>query len=465
VDELFKQPAHQLAAQIRAGEVSAVDVLEAHLARIRQVNSKINAIVTLSEDEARQAAEAIDQRRLDGDELGPLAGVPVGIKDITETAGIRTTYGCPLYTNNVPDEDALIVARLKAAGAVIIGKTNTPEFAAGAHTFNEIFGVTRNPWDTDLSASGSTGGGAAGLAAGLFAIAEGSDLGGSLRTPAAFCGIAGIRPTPGLVPKMPVESPFELLDVTGPMARTAKDLAFAVQIFSGRHDGYPLTVRTGHKSDLADFGEHVPAQRLAYVNDVSGVGIEPEIAEICEAAAGRLADHGHKVEVLELDLSMGREAFTTLRGQWMVNRHLDKLDKLDKLGGNLRGNIEKGLTQTPLDLAEAEKARKIVWQRMNDTLADFDAVLTPTTPVLPFPVEQSFPATINGQKMASYIDWIAPTFVISLLGLPAASIPAGLSQSGLPVGLQLIGRRFDEMNLLALAHQVEMENGVGLAEL
>jgi len=440
--------AAEIAAQVAASQLRAEDVLSDHLARIDKANPGINAMVTLAADLAMHQARNIDRRVANGDAVGALAGVPVGIKDIIETKGIRTTYASPLFKDNVPDQDALTVRRIKAADGVIVGKTNTPEFATGGNTNNALFGATRNPWNTDLTPGGSTGGGAAGLAAGMFALALGTDLGGSLRLPAAFCGVVGIRQTPGLVPFAPNPTPFDFLEVQGPMARTAGDVALALSVLSSPDAGFPV----GSHGRL-EFDTETAPLRIGYVEDISGVGIEADIAAACRAAAGALTRH--QVEELDLDLSAGRDAFTTLRGQWMVNKHLANLDRLDEMGDNLAGNIRSGLAQSPTDIAKAEATRTKLWQLMAEYFTRFDLLLTPVTAVSPFPWQQNYPETINGAPMQTYIDWIAPTFVISLLGLPALSVPAGLNPDGLPVGLQIIGPRYAEASMLAAAAEIQ----------
>ena len=445
-----------ISAGLKAGEFKAVDVITSHLERIRSINPIINSVVTVCEDSALQAAEKLDARKAKGLQLGPLAGVPVGIKDVTDTAGIRTTYGCKLFENHIPDKDAAVVERLKQADAIIIGKTNTPEFATGANTYNEIFGATRNPWEIASSAGGSTGGGAAGLASRLFALAEGTDLGGSLRVPAAFCGVVGLRPTPGIVPHWPNATPYDTFEVEGPMARTSRDVALALSVMAHPYGPYPVSSLESDAFSLKRFEQlSVCKQKIAFVADIAGVGVEPDILQACEVAAAALAEAGHKVSRKELDLSAGRQAFTALRAQWMVNRHFLLIDQRDQLGENLRSNIEKGLSQSPRDIAAAEAVRAGCWQKGNDLLGEYDAVITPCTPVMPFPVTQNYPTEINGVLMSSYIDWVAPTFLISIIGLPAVSVPAGLTPAGMPVGLQIIGQRFDDMKLLVLADAVQ----------
>ena len=459
--ELWQQSAVDLAAAIRGKEVSATEVLEAHLSRIAATNPTINAIVTLSEDIARSQATNVDKAVAAGERLGPIAGVPVGIKDTTDTAGIRTTYGSPLFADNVPKRDDIMVSRLKQAGAVIIGKTNNPEFATGGNTFNDVFGATLNPWDTNLSAGGSTGGGAAGLASGMFPLASGSDLAGSLRIPAAFCGVMGLRPTVGLVPSGPSNIPFDPLGVSGPMARTAQDLAMFLEIISQPHRSDSFSHQSRFKASESQQAGHL---RIAFVQDVCGIDVEEGIAKVCRDAAQTLQKGGHTVEDVALDFRDGRSSFLTLRAQWMVTKNLDLLDRIDELGENLAGNIRAGLDQKPTDIAHAEAIRNRLWKQLVEMFETYDVIATPTLPIPPFPVTLNYPDSINGQKMANYIEWVGPSLVFSLFGVPALSVPAGLA-GGLPAGLQLVGPRFSESKLISLADQVAQERPVPLADL
>lgn len=451
-ETLTRKTAHELAALIKSRAVSPVEVLDAHLAVIERVNPKLNAIVTLAAEAARASARAAEDAVIRGEALGPLHGLPIGVKDVTPTAGIRTTYGSRLYADHVPDHDAEIVRRLKAAGAIVIGKTNTPEFAAGANTVNEVFGATRNPWNVKLSVGGSTGGGAAGLAAGMFPLAEGTDFGGSLRVPAAFCGVVGLRPTPGLTPLYPTALPWDTLRVSGPMARTAEDVALMLSAVGGPFDKSPISL----PSSVADLPERVRSisakdLRIGYVSDISGVGVESEIDAVCRKAARNFEAAGARVEETTLDLSEGRMAFPVLRGMAVVLTHRNRLDKIDRMGKNLAGNIRSGQALTTEQVLNAEAARAQLWQRTNEFFSRYDVLLTPCVPVAPFPVEQGHPENIGGRAMNSYIDWIAPTFVLTLVSVPAASVPAGLDSRGLPVGLQIVCPRFQEATVLGLA--------------
>lgn len=453
--------ATELRHRVAAGELSPVEILDACLEQVDRHNERINAVVTLDE-RAREQALALERRLAAGEDPGILCGLPVGIKDVTPVGGLRTTYGSPLYADHVPEADALVVRRLRKAGAVILGKTNTPEFAAGGNTFNEVFGRTRNPWNTELSAGGSTGGGAAALATGMIALAEGTDLGGSLRVPASFCGLVGLRPSPGLVPTVPSDWPEDDLSVTGPMGRTVADVALMLEAISVPSAESARTHRRARR-DFTGAVERGPAQgaRVAYVPDVAGLGTDPALERVCREAAESLSDSGVHVEELELDLSSGFETFLTLRGRWMVEHHRSRLEQLDELGPNLAGNIRAGLALAPGEVEAAERARADLQRTMRGGFERYDCLLTPCVPVAPFAVDRDYPGTIGGRNMASYIEWIAPTFVLSLTSLPIACVPAGLDASGLPVGIQVVGPPVGEEAVLALAGRMEALRSIG----
>jgi amidase len=444
-----------LTGRIRGGTLSPVEVTEAALARVERVNGRLNAIVTLN-PQALEDARDVERRLERGEDPGILAGLPVGIKDVTPVAGLRTTYGSPLFRDHVPAEDAEVVRRFRAAGAIILGKTNTPEFAAGGNTWNDVFGRTRNPWNPDRSAGGSTGGGAAALASGMIAIAEGTDLGGSLRIPASFCGVVGLRPSVGLVPTHPSGWVWDTLQVTGPMARTAEDVALALQAIAGPSAFAPL----GQSIDGRDFPAAVragppPGVRVAYCPDIAGIGMDPGVVAECRRAVDRLNDSGIAVREVALDLGFARDAFLALRGPWFVNWMSSLLDRLDELGANVRNNTRSGLETAPRDLAAAEQTRGRVWHLLRELFTSADHLITPTMAVPPFPVDQNYPETVAGLPMKTYVDWLAPTFLLSLTGLPVASVPCGLDSEGLPVGLQIVGRPAGEESVLALAGRIQ----------
>ena len=444
----------ELVRLVRARALSPVEIVEACLARIDRVNGVLNAIVTLN-DRALDDARALEQRVMRG-EIGPLCGVPVGIKDVTPVGGLRTTYGSPVYADHVPDEDALVVKRFRDAGAIILGKTNCPEFAAGGNTFNDVFGRTRNPYDPSKSAGGSTGGGAAALASGMIALAEGTDLGGSLRIPASFCGVAGMRPSAGLVPTLPSDYLWDTLQVTGTLARSAQDIALALDAIAGPSDLSPISQPVTGR----DFSESVALRslrglRLAYCPDLIGIGIDPHVERTCRAAAFTLQQAGATVEEVALDLREGRDAFLALRGYWFVAHMHSRMEHLDRFGPNVAGNIRRGLATSAAELGRAENVRGHVRSTVLDLLGEYDHLLTPAMAVPPFPVEQNYPETVAGKKMETYVDWIAPTFVLSLTGLPVGAAPCGFDAAGMPVGLQIVGRPFGEEQVLALMRGVQ----------
>ncbi|HEX2091983.1 MAG TPA: amidase family protein [Longimicrobiaceae bacterium] len=461
-NDLALLPAAELARRVRARELSPVEVLDACLERVERLNGVLNAVVTLN-PRVREEAEALERRLARGEDPGILAGLPVGIKDVTQVAGLRTTFGSPLFADHVPPEDALVVRRLRDAGAVVLGKTNCPEFAAGGNTFNEVFGRTRNPWDPERSAGGSTGGGACGLATGMIALAEGTDLGGSLRIPASFCGVVGIRPSVGLVPTVPSDYLWDTMQVTGPMGRTAEDVALALQAIAGPSDLSPLAQPVEGRDFVAAVRNADPkGLRLAYCPDIAGIGIDADVERVCREAVEALAAAGAEVETIELDLSYARKAFLALRGLWFVSMLYPHLDKLERFGVNVGNNLRAGLGTRVEELGAAEAARRRIWEELRALFGRFDHLLTPTMAVPPFPVVENYPRTVGGREMETYVDWIAPTFVLSMTGLPVASVPCGLDRDGMPVGMQVVGRPRGEEGALAVAAVVQRVREVGL---
>jgi amidase len=460
---LVRQSARELARLIRTRAVSPLDVLDAHLAAIKALNPKLNAVVTLAEEQARDNAQRAEQAVMTGEPLGALHGLPVGIKDITQTAGIRTTFASPLLKDNVPSEDEEVVRRLKAAGAIVLAKTNTPEFACGANTNNALFGPTRNPWNPALSPAGSSGGSAVAVATGMTALAQGTDYGCSIRIPAAFCGIVGIRPTPGLIPSYPKPLAWDPGEVHGPLARDAEDAALMLDAMVGFSRISPISVAPPWQSALAELQrrEDIKRLRIAYVSDIAGIGVEAEIDATCRGAAAALSKLGAHVDHIEFDASAGRAPYQTWRGFWMVGRQYERLAQIDAFGPNLKGNVEAGLKLTASDFAAAEETRMAVFDRFHKLFERFDVLLTPAAPVKPYPVEMNFPDTINGKSFENYIDWIAPAYLITLVSLPAATAPAGLSQDGLPIGMQIVAPRFEEPLILRVARLIHRASNVG----
>ena len=460
---LTRRSARELARLIRDRAVSPVEVLDAHLAVIEAVNPKLNAIVTLAVEEARASARLAEIAVGRGEPLGPLHGLPVAIKDITLTAGIRTTFASPLYEDYVPADDAEVVRRLKAAGAIVLGKTNTPEFACGAYTNNALFGRTRNPWNPMLSPAGSSGGSAVAVATGMVPIAQGTDFGGSVRIPAAFCGIVGLRPTPGLTPNHPMPLIWDPGQVHGALGRDAEDTAFMLDAMVGFSRLSPISVAPPWTSALAEMERRadVSKLRIAYAPDIAGLGVDAEIEGICRDAALRFSSAGATVEEIDFDAADGRGSYQTWRGLWMVGQQYERLSAIEHFGKNLKGNVEAGLKLTAIDVAAAEQKRQQVYHRFRALFERFDILLTPAAPVRPFSVGVDFPDAINGRKLENNLDWIAPAFLVTLVSLPAASAPAGLTRDGLPVGMQIVAPRFEEPLILSVAKRIHGLSGVG----
>jgi amidase len=458
--DLSRLSAVELRDLVRARKVSPVEILDAHLAAIARLNPKFNAIVTLVEDQARAAAK----RAADGDGNGlPLHGLPVVIKDVTLTKGIRTTFGSPLYKDFVPDEDAAAVERLRKAGAIILGKTNTPEFATGANTVNELFGATRNPWNPALSPAGSSGGSAVAVAAGMVPLAQGTDFGCSIRIPAAFCGIVGMRTTGGLIPNRGMRLPWDGGQVHGPLARSAEDAALMLDGMIGLDPLWPISAAPPWQSalDIVRRTENAKGLRIAYAPDIAGFGVDREIEEISRRAVQRLEQDGAIVEVVDFSAADGFNAYKVLRGEWMVGQQLRRIEMLDRFGPNLAGNVRDGLKLTVRDTAAAENLRETVWKRFCDLFGKYDFLITPAAPVPPYPIEKNYPDEVGGHKLDNYIDWIAPAFLVTLVGFPAGSVPAGLTGAKLPVGLQIVGPRFSEPQILGLSKLVQRTNPIG----
>ncbi|TYB67889.1 amidase [Nonomuraea sp. PA05] len=455
MSELHFLTATELARLIRARQVSAVEVLQAHLDRIEEVNPHVNAIVTLAAERAMKAAEDADAALSAQEAAGPLHGVPVAHKDLVDTAGIRTTYGSPLFADHVPEQDDLIVQRLRAAGAVTVGKTNTPEFGTGSHTVNEVFGATRNPYDLSRSAGGSSGGAAVALATGMVPLADGSDMGGSLRTPASFCNVVGLRPTPGRVPDVTDVNAWYTLSVSGPMARTVEDVTLMLGAIAGFDRRSPFSIKEVFTPEPE---QGVAGLRVAWSPDLGGLPVDPRTAAVTATAPAVFERLGAQVEQVELDLSDAEDAFRTYRAWNYLLVHGDK----SGLGPNSAWNVEQGRKVTGADLARAERARSRLYQRMAAFFDTYDVLIAPVSQVPPFPVEHPHVSEINGEKLPDYLAWMRSAYWISVLHAPAASVPAGFTEDGLPVGVQIVGRPFEDARVLRVARAFEQATGHGL---
>ncbi|MGY1744743.1 amidase [Blastococcus sp. SYSU D00695] len=439
-EELCLRPATELAALVRAREVSARELLEAHLARIERVDPVVNAIVTRDPEGARAAADAADAALAAGDPVGPLHGLPAAHKDTHATGGMRTTWGSPLHAEHVPLRDELVVERLRRAGVVRVGKTNTPEFAAGSHTFNTLFGATHNPYRHGLSAGGSSGGAAAALAAGLVAVAEGSDMGGSLRNPAAFCGVVGLRPTPGRVPTWPAPMAWSQLSVQGPMGRTVGDVALTLAAIAGPDPRVPIALEDDGASFAAPLAGDLAGLRVAWAPDLGGrIAVDPAVRAALAPAVAVFGDLGAEVEEACPDLSGADDVFGTLRA-WLFEAAFGELSRRapDQVKETIRWNVAQGAGLTGADVARAEQEHTRLYGRVVDFFERYDVLLAPTTQVLPFPVAQEYPTEIDGVALGTYLEWMRSCTLITPTGCPALSVPAGRTPDGLPVGLQVV---------------------------
>ncbi len=456
--ELADYPAWQLAGMLAAREVSAREVLDGFLDRIGRLNPVLNAIVTLDEQGARSAAFAADQEAASGRGTGPLHGLPIAIKDTHETRGMRTTFGSPLFADYVPADDAPHVRRLRQAGAIIIGKTNVPEFAAGSQTFNRLFGATRNPYAPDRTAGGSSGGAAAAVASGMLPFADGSDLASSIRNPASFCNVVGLRPSQWLMPPQEPLDAFLPLAVVGPIARTCRDAAFLLSAMLGE-PGEAHPWGAGGDPDAAA-GSPPGQVRIGWSEDAGGLPVEPAVREVLAGARRLLEDCGWQVTDAALDLGGADEVFRVLRGI-LLAASLGELHREHpgELKASLAQNIELGLGLTGAEVASAHAARAAVFARMRDEFAAADLVALPTVQVTPFPVGQEWVTEIDGVPQQTYIDWLRSCSRITVTGHPAVSVPAGFTADGLPVGLQLVGPLGSDFRLLDLAGEIERALG------
>jgi amidase len=451
--------ARELAAAIRRRDLSCREVVAWHLDRIATINPRINAIVSLRPERALAEANRADRALAIGEEVGPLHGLPIAIKDLEDTAGIRTTYGSALFAEHVPAADSLLAARLRAAGAIFVGKTNTPEFGAGSHTFNKVFGVTRNPWALERSAGGSSGGAGAALAAGLLPIADGSDHGGSIRNPASFNSVVGLRPTPGLVPNGG-EDVWDAASVVGPMARTVGDLALMLTAIARPHRRSPLSY-VGRQAFDGELAASLSGIRIGWCPDLGKLPLQPDVMGVLTQARGRLTDLGCVIEDLELDLSTADEAFETLRAVAFARRFGPQLEAMRAATKQtVLWNIERGLSLDGPAIARAIALRSEVFVTVADVLETFDLLVAPSAQVLPFPVENEYPTEISGVKMPHYLGWMRVCSRLTVSAHPIAAVPAGFTAAGLPVGMQLVGRYAGDRRLLELAAAWELASGV-----
>jgi amidase len=452
----------EMARLIRAKKLSAREALAEHLKQIERVNPKVNAIVTLAAEMAAQAAAKADEMQARKQKLGPLHGLPVAHKDLVETRGIRTTFGSPLYRDYIPAEDDLIVQRFRAAGAITIGKTNTPEFGSGSQTFNTVFGPTRNPYDLTKTCGGSSGGAAVALACGMVPVADGSDTGGSLRNPAAFCNIVGFRPSIGRVPNPKASFGWFTLSTSGCLGRSTADLAFSLSAIAGPDPRAPLSIREPGETFARPLDRNFKGTRVAWFKDLGGIPFDPPVRAIVDSHRKTFESLGCVVEQAEPDFTLADNVFRVLRAWNTANTYGARFqERPDAFKVTLKGEIEEGLRLTGSEVARAETAHVQLWRRFQAFLEKYEYFILPTTQVPPFDADTPYPTEIAGVKFDNYIDWMKSCWYISATANPAASVPGGFTAEGLPVGVQIVGRDKEDFSVLQLAHAFELATGFG----
>jgi len=454
MSELVWKTAVELAALIQRGEVSATEVLGAHLEQIDALNPELNAIVTYLPEMALELARGADEKQARGDELGVLHGLPIAHKDANETKGIRTTMGSPIYRDYIPESDDLIIERLKRAGCITLGKTNLPEFGAGSHTFNRVFGATRNPYDLRRTCGGSSGGAAVALAAGMIPIADGSDLGGSLRNPASFCNVVGFRPTPGRVPKFPAANAWARLGVDGPMGRTVQDVALMLQAIAGYDPRAPISLGEEASVFAENLARDFDGVQIAYSPDLGQLPVDPSVNSTIEKQLPVFSDLGCHLEWAAPDFRDAYEIFQTLRA-WSYE--LSFSERFAEFGEEqfketIRWNVAQGVGLSAARISRTEAKRSELFHRVREFLEIHEFLLLPTAQVPPFLLEWEYPTQINGIEMETYIDWMMSCAFITVTELPAISVPCGFTDDGLPVGLQIVGRPRSDLSVLQLAY-------------
>lgn len=454
MNALVFMTAVELASKIRHRELSALEVLTAHIERIETLNPTLNALVTYMPELAVDMAKQADERQARGDELGLLHGLPIAHKDLFETKGIRTSFGSPLFHDYMPQSDDLIIQRLKQAGCVSLGKTNVPEFGAGSHTFNPLFGATRNPYDLSKSCGGSSGGAAVALAAGMMPLADGSDMGGSLRNPASFCNVVGFRPSPGRVPQYPKLNAWDALSVDGPMARTVQDTALMLAAIASYDPRSPIAIHQPAAAFAQDLTRGFANVKIAWSPNLGELEINPQVVAAIEKQLPVFSDLGCHVEADHPDFRDACDIFQTLRA-W--NYELAFADRFAEFGEEafketIQWNASRGRALTAAQISRAEAKRTELYYRVQTFMDTYEYLLLPTAQVPPFPIEWEYPRKINDQAMTTYIDWMMTCACITLTGLPAISVPCGFTAAGLPIGLQIVGRPHADFAVLQLAY-------------
>ena len=448
--------ARELARRIRARDVSVREVVQAHIDQVERVNPHVNAVVTFLPEQAMAAAARADEVLARGERVGVLHGLPVVHKDLFETKGVRTTRGSPIFAEEIPGRDAAIVERLHQAGAIMLGKSNTPEFGAGSQTFNPVFGATRNPYDLSKTCGGSSGGAAVALACGMVPIADGSDTGGSLRNPASFNNVVGLRPTPGRVSDWPAATTWSPLSVKGPMARSVSDVAFMLGAIAGPDPRSPITIQEDGLRFARSLDRDLRGLRVAWSPDLGGLPLDPAVRAVLDAGRQVFVDLGCDVVDTAPSFEGAEETFTVARAI-SFDAGLGPLydRRRDEMKETVRWNIEEGRRLTGPQVAEAERARAKLYHSTREFFERFDVFACAVAQVPPFSIEEEYPREVGGVAMTSYIDWMRSAWYITATAHPAISVPAGFTGAGLPVGLQLVGRYGGEFGLLQAAHAFE----------
>lgn len=453
MDELCLLTATEMLGQLRTRDISCSELLAAHISQIESLNPKINAIVTRTFEYATDRARELDKSSCPDT---PLRGLPIAHKDLLPTQGIPTTFGFPRYKEFVPQNDAWVVARMKAAGAITVGKTNVPEFGAGSHTFNRVFGATKNPYDQSLTVGGSSGGAAAALCTRMVPLADGSDTGGSLRNPAAFCNVVGFRPSPGRIPSGPNGDSWTDLSQLGPMARTIDDTALLFSVMAGPHQRAPRMLETPGKAFRTVVPTQLQGLRIAYTEDFGHLPVERPIRETLRRFVSRLEQEGAIVEQSTPNLRESRKVFGILRSVGFRRRFRDiGQGYLKELKDTIQWEIERGKRLTLEDIEQAFKTRAELIQRTLEFFHHYDVLLGPSTQVMQFPIEVDWVREIEGKKMSNYIEWMEACSLISTLALPTLSLPAGFCNA-LPVGVQIIAPLRQDLRLLQMAKAMEL---------
>ncbi len=455
--ELTSLSAAQLSSAIRSGQVSCVETMQAYLERIQTFNPVLNAIVSmLDADTCLAEARRADEELARGEYRGWMHGIPHAVKDLANAAGLPTSLGSPIFAGTMPEADDLHIARIRNAGAIFIGKTNVPEFGMGSQSYNSVFGVTRNAYEPALAAGGSSGGAAAGMAIQMLPIADGSDMVGSLRNPANFCNVVGLRPAPGRVPRWPAVNAWGRLSVQGPMARTVAEAALMLSAIAGPDPRAPLAIREPGRSLALPLERDFKGVTIAWSRDFGGLPVDPDVTSAIEAKRGVFDDLGMNVIPGEPDFAGADEVFKTLRAWSFIQGYGDLLEKhRDQIKDTVIWNLEAGMALSGPQVARAEMDRTTLYHRVRRFMERHEFMVFPVSQVPPFDVNTPYPTEIDGVRMETYIDWMKSCYYVTVTGLPAISVPCGFTSSGLPVGLQIVGRHEDELGVLQLAHAFE----------